>query len=180
MGPRTFLSVREFPWYHLSAVCGSSARQLTGDSSKRARATGCVPREPHAEPLPLWPLLTRASAGDSDPGLVSLCGVSGSRCAHKVLFEPDKSLWRVRGLILNVILPLLPSYWCFSFALDVEYLLFGGTQHSPVGGCSAVSCNFGVLPREDERMSLYSTILPASTSLNGRKQGKPRDDSGMT
>ena len=116
MGPRTFLSVREFPWYHLSAVCGSSARQLTGDSSKRARATGCVPREPHAEPLPLWPLLTRASAGDSDPGLVSLCGVSGSRCAHKVLFEPDKSLWRVRGLILNVILPLLPSYWCFSFA----------------------------------------------------------------
>ena len=35
--------------------------------------------------------------------------------AHEVLFEPFKHLWLVRGLILNVTLPLLLSYWGFSF-----------------------------------------------------------------
>ena len=36
---------------------------------------------------------------------------------HKVLFEPSKHLWQVLDLILNAILPLLPSCWGFSFAL---------------------------------------------------------------
>ena len=36
---------------------------------------------------------------------------------------------------------------------------FGGIQHSPVDGCSAVSCNFGVLTGEDECTSFYSDIL---------------------
>ena len=31
--------------------------------------------------------------------------------------------------------------------------------HSPVGGCSAESCNFRVLAGEDKRTSFYSTIL---------------------
>ena len=35
---------------------------------------------------------------------------------HMVLFEPSEHLWRVWGLILNVILSLLPSFWGFSFA----------------------------------------------------------------
>ena len=39
------------------------------------------------------------------------------------MFEPSEYLWWVWGLILNVILPLLPFFWGFSFALDVEYLL---------------------------------------------------------
>ena len=30
IGPRTFLTVREFVWYICSAVCGSSARRLYG------------------------------------------------------------------------------------------------------------------------------------------------------
>ena len=33
------------------------------------------------------------------------------------------------------------------------------TEHSPVTGCSAASCNFGVLIEEDELTSFYSTIL---------------------
>ena len=31
-------------------------------------------------------------------------------------------------------------------------IFFGGTQHPPVNGCSAASCNFGVLPGEGEHM----------------------------
>ena len=85
---------------------------------------------------------------------------------NKVLFEPYKNLWRVWDLILDVILPLLPPYWCFSFALGCAISFFSGIQHSPVDRCSAASCNFGVLAGEDDHMSVYSAILPASTSLN--------------
>ena len=84
----------------------------------------------------------------------------GSPGVHKVLFVPSERLWWVWGLILNVISPLLPSYWGFSFALGHRVSLFGGTQHSPVDSCSAaVSCNFGVLTGEDARTSFYSAIL---------------------
>ena len=46
----------------------------------------------------------------------------------------------------------------FSVALRHEVSFFGLIQYSPVDGCSAVSCNFGILA-EDERTSFYSTIL---------------------
>ena len=68
-------------------------------------------------------------------------------------------LWWVRGLILNMILPLLLSCCVFSFALENGVSFFGGIQHSPVDGCSAVSCNFGVLTGEDECTPFYSAIL---------------------
>ena len=106
------------------------------------------------------PLLTCISAGDtqtlkSRSGSVSV----GSPSVHKVWFEPSEHLWQLWGLILNVI---LPSY-CFAgdspLLLDVGYLFFGGIQHFPVEGCSAVSCNFGVLAGEDEGTSFYSSIL---------------------
>ena len=62
------------------------------------------------------PLLTHTSAGDTQTQVwLSLCGFS--YCALWVLFEPSECLWWVWGLILNVILPLLPSCWGFSFAL---------------------------------------------------------------
>ena len=55
------------------------------------------------------PLLTCASTGDTPTQFcLSLCGVSGSWCAQG-LFELSERLWRVWGLILNAILPLLPS-----------------------------------------------------------------------
>ena len=62
-------------------------------------------------------------------------------------------------MILNAILPLLPSCWGFSFALGCEVSFFGGIQHFPVDGRSAVRCKLGVLTGEDEHTSLYSTIL---------------------
>ena len=89
------------------------------------------------------PLLTHTSTGDTQTlkgrsGLVSV----GSPDVHKVLFVPSKHLWRVWGLILNMILPVLPSCWGFSFALGHGISFLGGIQHSPVNGCSAVWCNF--------------------------------------
>ena len=36
------------------------------------------------------------------------------------MLEPSKHLWQVWGLIINVISPLLPSFWVFSFALGHE------------------------------------------------------------
>ena len=105
------------------------------------------------------PLLTCTTAGDTQTlkgrsGLVSV----GSPGVHNILFEPSKCLWWIWGLILNAALPLLLSYWCF-FALGHELSFFGGIQHSPVGSCSAASCNFGVPTGEDECMSFYSAIL---------------------
>ena len=106
------------------------------------------------------PLLTCTSTGDTQ----TLKGRSGSLsvvspAVHKVLFEPSECLWKVWGLILKVISPLLASCWDFSFALGCGVYFFGGIQHSPVDGCSAVSCNSGVLTGEDEHMSFYSAIL---------------------
>ena len=104
------------------------------------------------------PLLTHTSAGHSQTLFwLSLCGVSGSWCAL-ALFEPSERLQQVWSLILNMISPLLPSFWGFSFALGHRVSYFGGIQHSPVEGCSAASYNFGVLAWEDERTS-FSAIL---------------------
>ena len=78
---------------------------------------------------------------------------------HTVLFEPTKHLWSVWGLILNEISPLLPSFWGFSFVLGCWLSFVGGIQHSPINGCSALSCNSGGLTGDDEGMSFYSVIL---------------------
>ena len=63
------------------------------------------------------------------------------------------------GFDYNMILPLLPSCWGFSFALGRGVSFFGGIQHSPVDGCSAAGNNFGVLAGEDEHTSFYPTIF---------------------
>ena len=63
------------------------------------------------------PLLTHTSTGDTQTQFwLSFCGVSVSWCSPGLL-EPSNHLWWVWGLILNAILPLLPSSWGFSFAL---------------------------------------------------------------
>ena len=57
------------------------------------------------------PLLTCTSSGNTQTHFcLSFCGVSGSWCTQG-LFEPSEHLWRVWGLMLNTILPLLLS--CF-------------------------------------------------------------------
>ena len=104
------------------------------------------------------PLQTCTSTGDTQTQFwLSLCGVSGSWCVQG-LFEPSEHLWRVQCLILNVISPLLPSCWGFSFALGHGVSFSGGIQHTPCDGCSVASCNFGVLTGEDE-YEFYSVIL---------------------
>ena len=91
--------------------------------------------------------------------------------AYKDLFEPSEHLWWVWGLFLDAVSPLLPSYWNFSFALGHGVSFFGGIQYSPVDGCSAASCNFGVLVGEDEQMSFYSAICSnVGRSANSRTQ----------
>ena len=91
------------------------------------------------------PCLSRRHS-NSKAGLVRcLVGFLGPG-VHNVFFEPSEHLWRVWGLILNVISPLLLS-WGFSFALGCRLSFSGGMQH-PVDGCSAVSCNFGILAGE--------------------------------
>ena len=52
----------------------------------------------------------------------------------------------------------------FSFALGCGVSFLMGIQHSPVDGCSATSCNFGVLA-EDEHTSFYSAIVLEAGSL---------------
>ena len=72
----------------------------------------------HPEPLTLQQTTAAHTfAGDTQTQFwLSLCGSSGSWCAQG-LFEPSVHLWLVRGLILNMISPLLPSCWGFFFAL---------------------------------------------------------------
>ena len=53
----------------------------------------------------------------------------------------------------TILLVLLLFLWTWGISF------FGGIQHSPVNGCSGVSCNFGVLAGENEQTSFYSTIL---------------------
>ena len=79
--------------------------------------------------------------------------------AHKVLFETSECLWWVWGLILNAISPLLPPCWGLSFAVGHGVSFFGCIQHSPVDGCSAASCNFGVLTGENKHVYFYSAIF---------------------
>ena len=63
------------------------------------------------------PLLTHISVGDTQTQFwLRLSGISGSWCTQG-LFEPSERLWWVGGLILNMILPLLPSCRGFPFAL---------------------------------------------------------------
>ena len=70
------------------------------------------------------PLLTNTFTGDTQTQFwLSLCGVSGSWCTQG-LFEPSKCLWWEWGLILNAILPLIPSCGASLLPLDMGYLFF--------------------------------------------------------
>ena len=132
----------------LSQSCVSSGSSMMGlmvTSPKRAygHTQVCCTQGP----CPCGrPLLTHTSAGDHQ----TLKGKSGSvfvgsSGADNILFEPSECLWWVWVLILNMVLALLLSWWGCFFALGPGVSFFGRIQHSPANGCSAVSCNFGVL-----------------------------------
>ena len=76
----------------------------------------------------------------------------------RFLLSPS-SLWQVWGLTLNVILPFLTFFLGLLLYLWTWGIFFGGIQHSPLNGCSALRCNFRTLAGEDECTSYYSAIL---------------------
>ena len=77
---------------------------------------------------------------------------------HNVFSE---HLWQVWGLILNVILPLLPSCWDFSFALGCGISFLGGIQHLLA---MAVQQPVVVLEFLQEKMSLILLLHHLVTS----------------
>ena len=107
----------------ISQSCVSSGSWVNGDLLQE----GLCHTQVYCTQMPCpcsSPLLTRTSAGDTQTQFcVSLCGVSGPWYAQG-LFEPSECLWRIWGLILNVILPLLLSCWGFSFARGCGCLLW--------------------------------------------------------
>ena len=59
VGPRIFLTVREFIWFNSSAVCGSTASRIYGGVNGDLLQEGlcptlCDPGLLHPEALPLW------------------------------------------------------------------------------------------------------------------------------
>ena len=86
---------------------------------------------------------------------LSLCGVSGPWCAQGFVW----ALWvSLRGMGFDskcdftpptILLGLIICPWTWGNFLC-------GSQHLPLNGCLAVSCNFGVLAGEHECKSFYS------------------------
>ena len=69
-------------------------------------------------------LLICTSTGDTQ----TLKGRSGSASVGSLHPEASDHLWRVWGLIINVILPLILSCWGISLPLDVGYLFLVGSS----------------------------------------------------
>ena len=173
MGPRSFLTVWEFIWYNCSAVRGSSAQQLCGGVSGNLLQEGlchmpCVPSLLQPEPLFLRQCaadlcLHRRHLNTQRQVWLSLCGVSGSWCTQGFVWALQISL---AGMGFDskhdfapptILLQLLLCPWTWG-------IFFGGIHHSPVDGCWAASCNFGVLTGEDELTSFYSALFYRSRS----------------
>ena len=76
----------------------------------------CCTQSPCSRPLLTHLYLLRRH---SDTVLAQSLWDLWSWCAQ-AMFEPSEHLWQVWGLILNVISPLLPSCWGFSFALGCD------------------------------------------------------------
>ena len=127
----------------------------------------------HLEPLPLWqatadPDLCRRHSNTQRKVWLSLCGVSWCTrfCLIPLSISGRYGVWFQMWF-----LPLLPSCWGFSFALGHGVSFFGEIQHFPINGCSAASCNFGILPGEDECRSFYSAILAQIIEIDQKHVG---------
>ena len=143
--------------------------RLMAISSKRVYATHHVSQVCCSQsPCPQGrPLLTHTSTGDIQiltvrSGSVSVVPLSPG--VHNILFKPSECLWLVWGLILNVILPLLPSFWGLLLC-PWMWSIFFWCQHFPADGYSAANCNFEVFT-EDECICFYSTILQGTYQIS--------------
>ena len=134
----------------VSQSCVNSGFSVVGLMATSSKRTYAIPRAPASAAGHCWPVSLQEILK------LSLCGVFW--CTQGFVWASERHWW-VWDLILNAISPVLPSCWGFSFALGHGVSFFVGIQHSPVDGCSAVSCSFGVLTGEDELMSFYSAIF---------------------
>ena len=87
---------------------------------------------------------------------LSLCGVSASWALWPSLASMGFD-YKCDFAPHTILLGHLIALGC-----GVSFFFFGRIQHSLVYGCSATSCNFGVLTGEDEGISFYSAILITS------------------
>ena len=133
-------------------------------------------------------LLTRTSTGDTQTQFcLSLCGVSGSWCTQG-LFEPSQHLWRLWGLILNVILPFLPSCWGFSFVLGSEVsphchlsAVQPPPQHLPsCWGFSALGCGVSPHSTSSTRQPLLQCHTAAAPLFESRQIGSDQMGGGKS
>ena len=89
------------------------------------------------------------------------CGLPGPSM-HKVLFEPSKDIWWVWDLILNVILPLLPSCWGFSFAFGHRISFMVGSN---IFLSMVIEQLDAILECSQEKMSICLSTLPSCGNL---------------
>ena len=133
--------------------------------SRRLMPQAVWPDLLHKEPLPLWKATAdpHLCGGTQTQFWLSLSAVVGFWCAQCFV-------WALQGSLVGMQFDSKcdftppPSFCDFSFALGHGVSFFGGIQHSPVHGCSAVSCYFGVLA-EDKHTSLNFIILGSFPSL---------------
>ena len=134
-----------------SIELGGSMVELMVTSPKRAYTMGCVTQvgAPRALPPCGRPLLTHTSARDWNTGLAQ------SLWGPLVLVHT----WFFWALLASLtILPLIPSFWEFSFSLGHGVSFFGGIQYSPVDGCYH---HVVILEFLQEKMSAHSSTLPS-------------------
>ena len=88
---------------------------LVATSSKRAYAIpkSAAPRAPVPVAVHCWPVPPQETLNHSSVSVAVGLWVP----VHKGLFEPSECLWQEWDLILKVNLPLILSFWGFSFAL---------------------------------------------------------------
>jgi len=109
----------------------------------------------HCRYMPLQETLKQSPDGLLQFLVVVTVPFPGSWCAQD-FFVLSKHLGgegAVWGFILNGVALFLLSCFGFLFAVGCGVSFTGGFQHSPVHGCSATSCKFGVFTREDKCMS---------------------------
>ena len=151
--------------------CASSGGSMVGLMAICSKRAYSIPRSaaPRA-PIPAsghwvwvwWCILLQETLKHSKHICLSLCGVSW--CTQGFVWALWSSLVGTGfDSICDFSCP--PSCWGFFFAPGHWVSFFGRILLSPVDGCLAASCNFGVLTEEDECTSFYSTILQPRASL---------------
>lgn len=151
--PRTFLPVWEFfgiiALQFVGRLLSSSVVGLM-DFPERAYATDGVSQVAAPRALRMWQALTCVSAGDPNTGLAPSLW-----CAWALVHKGF--VWALRASLADMEFDSKCDFAPPTILLVL--LLCSWTCGIFVDGCSAASCNFGVLTGEDEHMSFCFTIL---------------------